>query len=150
MIYILLLVLLIVCWTLNPFLKKVMTQTFTSHEFLMVNNIVMLLLLSIYYMATRFSKKLPDIELGKLLTLTPYQYTVLVGGSLMSLVSALVFLMLIKMEDISKLVSISQSITIIASIAVGCMFFNEKLSIKEVVGIMLMVAGITIIKYKTE
>ena len=68
----------------------------------------------------------------------------------MSIVSAVLFLYLIKMDDISKVVSLSQSLTIILSIIIGYMFFAETLKPKDVIGILLMVAGITILKYKTD
>jgi drug/metabolite transporter (DMT)-like permease len=92
--------------------------------------------------------KKDNIQLKKIYNLNKKESLVLISGGLISLIGAMMFLYLIKMEDITKVVSFSQSLTIILSIMIGYLFFSEKLYPKDILGILLIVSGITMIKYK--
>ena len=148
MIYIILLFVLILCWTINPFLKKIVMKKLNAYEFFLYNNLIILAFLLIYMAGLKLVNKKNDIQLKKIYNLNKKESLVLISGGLLSLIGAMMFLYLIKMEDITKVVSFSQSLTIILSIMIGYLFFSEKLYPKDIVGILLIVSGITMIKYK--
>lgn len=151
MIYIVLLFFLILCWTINPFLKKIMMNKFNALEFFLFNNIFIMLFLILYLFGLKLvNNKSTSIEIKKIYELTTKEYITLIGGALLSVVGALLFLYLIKMDDITKLVSLSQSLTIILSIIIGYTFFSESMKTKDILGILLIVAGITVLKYKAQ
>ena len=148
MLYIILLFILILCWTINPFLKKIVMKKLNAYEFFLYNNLVILVFLILYLIGLKLVNNKNEIQLKKIYELNKKEYIVLLSGGLVSLIGAMMFLYLIKMDDITKIVSFSQSLTIILSIIVGYMFFSEKIFFKDLVGILLIVGGITLIKYK--
>lgn len=148
MIFIVLLFLLILCWAINPFLKKIVMKKLNTYEFFLMNNIFIFLFLLLFLMGLKVVNKKNNIEIKKLIDLDKKEFMALIIGALVSLLGAILFLFLIKMDNVTTIVSMSQSLSIIASLLVGFMFFSEHIKPKDIFGILLIVFGVTIIKYK--
>ncbi len=148
MIFIVLLFLLILCWTINPFLKKIVMKKLNTYEFFLFNNVFIFLFLLIYLLGLKIANKKNNIEIKKIIDLNRKELIALLIGAFVSLVGAILFLFLIKMDNVTTIMSLSQSLSIIASLLVGFMFFSEHIKPKDIFGILLIVFGVTIIKYK--
>ena len=148
MIFIILLFLLILCWAINPFLKKIVMKKLNTYEFFLMNNIFIFLFLLIFLLGLKVVNKKNNIEIKKLINLDRKEFIALIIGALVSLIGAILFLFLIKMDNVTTIISMSQSLSIIASLLVGFMFFSEHIKPKDIFGILLIVFGVTIIKYK--
>ena len=148
MIFIILLFLLILCWAINPFLKKIVMKKLNTYEFFLMNNIFIFLFLLIFLLGLKVVNKKNNIEIKKLINLDRKEFIALIVGALVSLIGAILFLFLIKMDNVTTIISMSQSLSIIASLLVGFMFFSEHIKPKDIFGILLIVFGVTIIKYK--
>lgn len=150
MIYIVLLFILVLCWTTNPFFKKIVMNKLNPYEFFLINNILVMVFLFIYLMGLQYVNKQKNIEIKKMVELNSKELSSLLFGAIISLASGFMFLHLIKMDNITKLISISQSLTIICSLIIGYMFFSESINPKDIFGILLIVFGVTVIKYKNK
>ena len=148
MLFLILLFLLILCWAINPFLKKIVMKKLNTYEFFLFNNIFIFLFLLIYLIGLRIVNKKNNIEIKKIIDLDKTEFIALFIGAFISLLGAVLFLLLIKMDNVTTIVSMSQSLSIIASLLVGFMFFSEHINHKDIFGIFLIVFGVTIIKYK--
>ena len=98
MIYIILLFILILCWTINPFLKKIVMKKLNAYEFFLYNNLIILAFLLIYMAGLKLVNKKNDIQLKKIYNLNKKEYIVLISGGLLSLIGAMMFLYLIKIH----------------------------------------------------
>ena len=148
MIFIVLLFLLILCWAVNPFLKKIVMKKLNTYEFFLFNNIFIFLFLLMYLMGLRIANQKNSIQIKKIIDLDTKEFIALITGAMISLIGAILFLFLIKMDNVTTIISMSQSLSIIASLLVGFMFFSEHIKPKDIFGIFLIVFGVTIIKYK--
>ncbi len=148
MLFIVLLFLLILCWAINPFLKKIVMKKLNTYEFFLFNNIFIFLFLLIYLIGLRITNQKNNVEIKKIIDLDKKEFIALIIGALVSLFGAILFLFLIKMDNVTTVISMSQSLSIIASLLIGFMFFSEHIKPKDIFGIFLIVFGVTIIKYK--
>ena len=150
MIYIILLFILVLCWTINPFFKKIVMNKLNPYEFFLINNILIMVFLFIYLVGLHYVNKQQNIEIKKIVELNSKELVSLLIGAIISIASGFMFLHLIKMDNITNIVSMSQSLTIIFSLIIGYMFFSETINPKDIFGIILIVFGITVIKYKNK
>lgn len=150
MIYIILLFILVLCWTINPFFKKIVMNKLNPYEFFLINNILIMVFLFIYLLGLHYVNKQQNIEIKKIVELNSKELVSLLIGAIISIASGFMFLHLIKMDNITNIVSMSQSLTIIFSLIIGYMFFSETINPKDIFGIILIVFGITVIKYKNK
>tara|TARA_E500000178_G_scaffold147081_1_gene146743 strand:+ start:2746 stop:3120 length:375 start_codon:yes stop_codon:yes gene_type:complete len=119
-----------------------------TYEFFLFNNVFIFLFLLIYLLGLKIANKKNNIEIKKIIDLNRKELIALLIGAFVSLVGAILFLFLIKMDNVTTIMSLSQSLSIIASLLVGFMFFSEHIKPKDIFGILLIVFGVTIIKYK--
>jgi len=120
------------------------------YEFFLINNIFVMVFLFIYLVGLQYVNKQKNIEIKKMVELNSKELASLLFGAIISLASGFMFLHLIKMDNITSIVSMSQSLTIIFSLIIGYMFFSESINPKDIFGILLIVFGITVIKYKNK
>lgn len=147
MIYLLLLI-LVFCWTLNPFFKKILMKKMNPYEYFFINNLTIFTFLSIYLISLKVAYNNNNVSLSTFKTLSKTDLLVLFIGSALSILATFMFLYLIRLENISTLIPHTQSLIMILTMVIGYLFFKENIFKKDIVGIMLIVSGITLIKYK--
>ena len=137
--------LIIICWTLNPFLKKKMLYKLNNDEYFVINHIIITTMMGIYFFYLFKNKKCSP---SCLKTLNKYDYIYILLGAVTSILGARLMIALIKYEDVSFLVAHIQPLVIALSFIIGYMFFSESFSMYKIIGLCLIILGLIIINKK--
>lgn len=145
-IYIYLLI-IILCWSLNPFFKKKVlnNSTINSDEYFAINHTFITIIIIVYFYYLVNNKKC-DANCFKKLNINDYIYIIL--GSITSIIGARLLLSLIQYKEISYLVSSIQPLVISLTLMIGYLFFNESISIIKIIGVLLIISGLICINQK--
>ena len=139
-----LMVLLIICFTINPFIKKHASKNVTSYEYTFIYQIfivIFIVLYSIYLIQT----KACDLTCYKKMNVKDIGWTIL--AVITGMVGSTLLLYLVKMDDVSYLIPNVQGIVILLGAAIGYFIFNEKFDKFKFIGILLIFFGILSINY---
>jgi uncharacterized membrane protein len=141
------LLLIILCWTLNPFIKKKVLKNnkINSDEYFAINHtfVTIIILVYLYFL---FTNKKCDYNCFKKLNI--YDYLYIFVGSITSILGARLLLTLIQFKEVSYLVSSIQPLVISLTLIVGYLFFNENISLLKLLGITLIISGLICINKK--
>lgn len=138
---------LIVGWTITPFLKKVPLQKITPISFLLFNHLavhILLLLFIVYLLATGKFKSIVS-EQFNLLNNRECQFIVLV--SFIGLASGIAWISLIKNNYVSYIIPHIQPLIITLTIIISYFIVKEPLTRYHFMGVFLVVAGLVLINY---
>ena len=137
-------ILVVLCWTFNPFIKKkiLKTTTLKVDEYFVINHFVITILL-IGYFIYLYKKKECSPECIK--QLTRYDCFYILLGSITSILGARLLLYLIKTNDISFMVAHIQPLVILLSFLIGYLFFMEKMNMYRIFGGVLVIIGIILL-----
>lgn len=139
-----LIVLLVISFTLNPFLKKMASKKVTSNEFLIIYHFVASSFMILYFGVMIYLKKC-DINCFKKLNFNDYIWTGIC--SIVGIGGAITLIYLIKLEDVSFIIPNIQGAVIGLSAIIGYFIFNENMDIYKIIGIILVFLGIITINY---
>jgi drug/metabolite transporter (DMT)-like permease len=140
----LLIMILIICFTINPFIKKHASKNVNVDEYIFIYQIfilVFIVLSSIYLIQSNTC----NINCYKKMTIKDIGWTILAVIS--GMVGSTLLLYLVKMDDVSYLIPNIQGIVILLGSAIGYFIFNEKIDKFKLVGILLIFFGIISINY---
>ena len=134
---------IVLCWTVNPFFKKIPLQKLSALEFYCIEYfcaLIPIIIILIYlYNQNKFSfiQKLDknDIKYFGLIV-----FTGVIGG--------LLFGQLIKYENVSYAIPSIQPLVILCTLIVGYFIFKEKIDIYQIFGIILIIIGLLFINKK--
>ena len=146
--YLIFLSILVFGWTLNPFLKKIVMRTLNPYEYYVAQTASIVVVAASYFIAMKALYGNHKLSMASYRALTHYQLSVLALGAFLSVLSTFMYLYLINTTDISKLVPHIQSVVIVFTALIGYFIFKEDLGKKDILGIALIISGITLIKYK--
>jgi uncharacterized membrane protein len=144
--YIYLLV-IVLCWTLNPFLKKVVLKSkkLNTDEYFILNHLFVTLILGFYFFYLFKNKKCSP---NCFRNLDKFDYLYIILGAITSILGARLMISIIKSEDISYLVANIQPMIIGLSFVIGYMFFSENVTISRVIGVTLIILGLIFMNKK--
>ncbi len=140
----LLLIILILIFSLNPFMKKKAAKNLTSNEYLLVNHILLTIVVILYALYLFYNKSCDPNCYKKM---TPKQMLWASIAAVTSVIGALVFINLIQREEISFILPNIQPIVLIIAALVGYFIFNENMSFEKVLGIILVIIGALLINH---
>ncbi len=133
---------IVLCWTLNPFIKKVMLSKVGKPEYLVINHVFITLFVLIYFLYM-FSRNKCDIKCIR--NLSKREIGLLTLGAITSLLGTLMLIHLISYSDVSYAIAHIQPIVISLTLIIGYLVFNESLDAYKVSGIALVVLGLIIL-----
>lgn len=134
-------IVIIICWSVNPFLKKIVNKNITPIEYNLYNNICVLCILLLVFSRNVFSKN-TNFELNMFKKLSAKEIGGLIMSSLLTLLPSYLFVTLIRTHNVSRVNSIIQSSTILAGSLIGVFFFSEPFSIYKLIGVSNIIVGI--------
>ena len=139
---------IVICWTLNPFIKKKVLKNnkLNSDEYFIINHIIVSLILIIYFYSLFKKKKCSLLCLSKL---DKYDYLYILMGSLTSILAARLLLSLIKNKEITFLIANIQPMIIFLTFIIGYIFFSEHITLYKIIGISLIIIGLLLLNIKT-
>jgi len=137
-------VLLILAFTLNPFLKKQASKHVTTYEFIIIYQIFAIFIVVgfIFYL---LKYKECSLTCFKKLTNTDLMWTVL--AVLTGIVGSMILLYLLKKDEVSFIIPNVQAMVILLGSLIGFFIFNEKINIYKSIGLMLIIVGIICLNY---
>ena len=133
---------IVLCWTFNPFIKKVLLNKIGKPEYMVLNHIFITLFILIYFLYM-FSKNKCDLSCIK--SLSKKDISLLSLGAITSILGTLMLLHLVSKSEVSYAIAHIQPIVISLTLIIGYLVFNETLSILKVFGITLIVLGLIIL-----
>ena len=140
----LLILILIICYTINPFIKKHASKKVNADEYMFIYQIfilVFIVLSSIYLIQSNTC----NINCYKKMSIKDICWTIL--AVILGMIGSSLLLYLVKMDDVSYLIPNIQGIVILLSSAIGYFIFNEKIDKFKFMGILLIFFGIISINY---
>lgn len=138
---------IVICWTMNPFIKKKVLKNnkLNSDEYFIINHIIVSLILMIYFYSLFKQKKCSLLCLSKL---DKYEYLYIIMGSVTSILAARLLLSIIKNKEITFLIANIQPMIILLTFIIGYMFFSENTNIYKISGISLIIIGLILFNIK--
>nr|QDY52189.1 hypothetical protein 4_69 [Mimiviridae sp. ChoanoV1] len=148
MLFYILLIILILSLTLNGFLKKILTKIVSVDEYLFVMCHIIIVSTYLYFACKNILGK-NKIDIKKIFKKLDSKtvFTFILCGINAIFASAL-FVYLLKSKDVSYIIPHTSSLLIITTLIVGYCCYNEEISHKKILGILLVLAGLTVINMK--
>jgi len=143
------LIILVLSWTISPFIKKMVSQKMGIDEYVLVSTTVFFIFIWLYYLYRYiFLKK--TLNFGVLKNFKIDDYAFLLFVVLNSVLSVIIFIKLINMTEVSYLIPQVQCIIIALTFIIGYLIFNESFSMKKGLGIFFIILGILFVNMKTK
>ena len=133
---------IVLCWTFNPFIKKVLLTKIGKPEYLILNHLFITLFILLYFLYM-FSKNKCDLSCIR--SLSKKELSLLSVGAVTSILGTLMLLHLVSTADVSYAIAHVQPIVISLTLIIGYLVFNERLTKYKVFGIALIVSGLIIL-----
>lgn len=140
-----LLFLLVILWTINPFMKKNASQKLSSGEYLIFNHALCTLIVILYFIYLLKHNQC-DINCLNKLTKEDIIYSIL--AALSTIGASLVLINLIQNNSVSHIIPQIQPLVILSTLATGYLFFGETIETQKVLGIMFILGGLFLINNK--
>lgn len=136
------LIMLVLLWTMNPFIKKKIMGNIDSEMYFFINHIIVTVFVIIYFFYRLMNResKLSFVKIGDL---SKEDKTYLVVGGIVSVLASRLLPYIISLnKDVSYLISNIQPVVILLTAVIGFAFFNEKIDTKKLLGIGLIIMGL--------
>lgn len=138
-------IILVICWTLNPFFKKQLTNKLDSNELLIYNHSLCTLLIFIYFLYLITYNK---CNWSKFKTLTNNEIAISILGSMVTVFASIILLNLVKKADVSYILPHTQPCILILTLIIGFFFFGESVTREKLIGTLLVIVGLFFINKK--
>lgn len=140
------LLLLIICWTTNPFMKKQVATKMTSSEYMIYNHGLCSILIVGYVVYLLLNKQYSIESLKKL---TSKDIGISLVAALTTVVASVLLIDLLKNNDASYIIPHVQPCIIVLTLLVGYFLFKEQITSNKIIGTGLIVAGLVFMNYKS-
>ena len=141
-----LLILLIISWTLNPFIKKKVTKFLSPLEYLFVNTFaISFITLLIFFYNLRYN----NISSKCLKKLDNSCIFWILFGVLITISSSYILSMLLSKYDAGYIIPHVQPLVIVFTVLIGALIFNEKINFYNILGILCVVCGLLLLNIKS-
>ena len=135
----------VLCWGCTPLLKKTVGGSLTTHEFSLLNHLIVtavFVLLAVYL----FSTGTLDMKNYRNLRRKDYVYACLIAVA--TVVSSLCLVYLLKKREASVVMAIIQPLAILTTVAVGVLLASEGLTTAKILGCALVCGGVFCLSLK--
>ncbi len=132
----------VLCWTFNPFIKKVLLNKIGKPEYMVLNHLFCTLFILLYFL---YMFSLNKCDLACIKSLSKKDLSLLTLGALTSILGTFMLLHVVSSTEVSYAIAHIQPIVISLTLVLGYLVFNETLTAPKVFGISLIVLGLIII-----
>ena len=133
-----LMMLLILSFVLNPFLKKKAAKGIDANEYMIINHVLISVLVFIYAGYLIYNNKC-DLNCFKKMNNTQLLWASL--AALTSLIGAIVLIMLLTKNEVTFIIPNVQPMVMIVGAILGYLLFQESMRFYKILGIFLVVLG---------
>ncbi len=125
--------------SLRPFLRKILLKKINSDEFFIIESLLYLIPV-LFFIIYLLIKK--DLSFFSKLDSSDYGILFFIIGS--GVVTYLIYMNLINKNRASYIVPIIAALSIAALALIGYIFYNERLTTSEIIGIVIIIIGVCI------
>ena len=140
-----LLVIIILSYSFNPFIKQQLVSKLDSNEYTIINQNFVFILTILYFIYSSYYENLNITKAYQKLNSNDLFIGIL--SAIITFLGAFVFTMLIKGEEISYIMPNIQPIVILIGSVIGYYIYNERMNYIKAAGIMSIVFGSFLINY---
>ena len=131
--------LLILCWTLNPFLKKTIAKKIPTKEYIIYNQCLCTFIVFIYAL---FLFNSNNLNVDFINNLTTGELVISSLGAIVTVMASLLLVQLLKDNDASSIIPQIQPCIILLTLFIGYFLFNESLTKNKFLGTIMIVIGL--------
>tara|TARA_X000000950_G_C13864958_1_gene640321 strand:- start:1468 stop:1914 length:447 start_codon:yes stop_codon:yes gene_type:complete len=140
-----LLTLLVICWTLNPFLKKMMGSRLPANENMIFNHSLCTIIIVIYTIYLLINQK---CDISKIQSLNKKDIMLGIVTSVITVASSLLLIKILQENEASQVMPQIQPSVLLLTLIIGYFIFNEKMTKNKIMGAGLITIGLFIINKK--
>ena len=137
-----LLSLLVVCWTLNPFLKKMMGSKLPANENMLFNHTLCSIIIVTYTIYVIMNHK---CDISNITSLAKKDILLGIITSIVTVASSILLIKLLQENEASQIMPQIQPCVLLLTLLIGCTIFNEKITRNKILGSFIIVAGLVVI-----
>lgn len=134
-------IILIICWTFNPFFRKGGLGALNPKQFWIFNIILCFVFTAIYVIYIFFNT---DFNMDSLANITKKQLLCCILSALTSVIAGLIFINLLKDDNVTFIIPQTTPICIILTLIIGYLLFNEEINKSQVIGGFIVIVGLYI------
>lgn len=139
-------ILVVSCWVLTPFLRKIVLKKATSVDFFMCTQLIVLLYILLTFIFLKIRNP-SDYNFKSILDLNKKEISILFLGALTTYFSSIALIWLLKYNEATQIMPQLQPVVIVLTILAGIFIFKEKVSLMEGVGVGFIILGVVILNY---
>lgn len=139
-----LIIILVLSFVLNPFIKKQASKNLGSNEYLLINHFLITVLVVLYASYLFYFKKC-DTDCIKKMTSKEILWSI--AAAVTGIIGSLVLIMLVQRDEVSFIMPNVQPIVILIGSIIGYFVFKESMGLFKTIGILLIVCGAFCINY---
>ena len=143
---ILLIVLLVLCWTLNPFVKKKALKGLEPNESLLLNHCLVTIILLVYYIYLFYKNK---CNISSLKNLNRNQLIVSFIAAIITVISSIILINLLRRANVSYVMPHIQPLVLLLTVLIGYFIFKEKLNNYQILGGLFTIGGLCLLNKKS-
>ena len=144
-----LIMVLILCWTFNPLIKKICSsgnnKKLNNNESLVLNHVLVTIILIIY---TVYLIKYKRCNLQNIKNLEFRDFMIYLIGAVFTLLSSACLYEILQYKQMGEIVPIVQPSVIVLSLFMGYLVFNENITMLKILGTTLVATGVYLITKK--
>ena len=141
------LIIIVLTWTLNPFIKKQIVEKIDSENYIFINHTVMSIIILLYFIYRCCFTKVNVIE--NFNRFDKKDLFILILGSILTVIGSILLPYIISLKkDIGYIISNIQPLVITLTVLIGYLLFNEKINKDKIIGIFFVVIGLIFINRK--
>ena len=140
-----LLIILVLCWTLNPFFKKQLSNKLDSEEQLIFNHGLCTLLIVLYFIYIIAYNK---YELNNINKLSTKDIMISTLGAFVTVLASILLIKILKDEDVSTILPQIQPCIIVLTLFIGIFLYGEEFTYNKIIGTGLVTFGIIFLNSK--
>ena len=137
--------LLILGWTIIPFLKKIPLERITPISFLLFNHVTVGVLLCFYLIYLLYHGKFTKTVVSQYNSLSTREILFIVIISIIGLITGIAWISLIKNNYVSYVIPHIQPIILMLTLILSYFFFKEPINRYHIAGSFLVVSGLVLI-----
>ena len=138
--------LVVICWELTPFLRKIVLTTANSLDFFICTQAIVLFYIILTLLFLKFRNP-NNYNFQSILNLNKRQIIMLFLASLGTYFSSIALIWLLKYNEATQIMPQLQPMVIILTILAGIFIFKEQVNFMEGVGIFFIIIGVIMVNY---
>lgn len=135
----LVLAVVVLCWTLNPFTKRKAIGRLTSSEYFVVNFLLTATLAALYWAYLVYSGQ-TGVRVWQGMTHRQVGWAIL--GAITSIASAIALIELVRRFQVSHIIPQIQPLVLVLTLVMGVVLFGERMSVYKAFGGALIILGV--------